>query len=108
RYSAVLSLAMVGAFLGWQATAGLSAATVMIYSSTVMYRAAIPRLAKIPIGGVLFLLVVCWLFAWRPIVERVPRLGASADHWTMIVAGLVVFGAATTAQLISRPNRESN
>ncbi|HEX4132345.1 MAG TPA: prepilin peptidase [Pirellulales bacterium] len=102
RNTAILAMAVTGAFLGWQALAALAAASVLVYAVAVMYRPAWRRLAGIPYSGVLFALVFAWLCGWREIVERWPRLGSEADHWTIGIAGLAAVGAAATAHAVSR------
>src|SRR6201999_946934 len=87
RNSALVALAAVGAYLGWQAGATLAAASVGLYTLMLMYRAGWRRLEAVPFCGVLWALTWAWLIAWRPIADRYPIFGSRADHRTLVFAG---------------------
>jgi hypothetical protein len=97
RQTAIVALAAVGAFLGWQAVAALGAVTTAVFALVVMYRAAWRRLSGVPFSGVLFVATVAWLLNWRNITTEYPVVGFEANHLTLAVAGGVVVVASLVA-----------
>jgi hypothetical protein len=99
RRTAHLSLALVGTYLGWQATVGIASVAAVLFMFTVMFRNGWRPLCGVGFTGCLLLTTCAWIADWRGIVEHVPRLGILADHWTQAVGGSVVLAASIVTWL---------
>lgn len=90
-------LACVGAFLGWQAAAGLAVVSAASRLLTAIAAHIIPVVGRIGLSGSLVPATLAWIVAWKQIVQRLPWLGVEAGMttWLAAVACVAVLAFAT-------------
>lgn len=99
------ALACVGAFLGWQAAAGIAlAAAVAAWLRAPLQRAGLPvGRTWLPLPAVFTL---AWILLWRPIVGLSyvggsSLFGAKSPAWFPVVALVGTFGLSLSARMLA-------
>lgn len=100
RESAFDVLMWSGLFLGWQAAAAIAAAASVAFSLATMYKPGWQRLRNVPFAGCMLVATALWIVNWKEIVERVPRLGLTANHLTLAVSGGIVVVVCSVAKAL--------
>jgi leader peptidase (prepilin peptidase)/N-methyltransferase len=101
-----VTLASVGAFLGWHAASGVALIAAALRLSTTAVGRAVPVVGRIGYTGCVFTAAVTWLAAWKALPERLPWMGAETDltSWLAATIGVVVLAVATRFVTLAAPS----
>ncbi|HEV3449344.1 MAG TPA: prepilin peptidase [Gemmataceae bacterium] len=91
-----VTLACVGAFLGWQATSGVAVIAAAL-RLLVALGSRVPAIGRIGCVGCVSLTALVWIMAWKATAQRLPWMGGGVGPttWLGTVAGVLVLSLAT-------------
>jgi prepilin signal peptidase PulO-like enzyme (type II secretory pathway) len=95
HYLALIHAATIGAFLGWQAAAGLVLCTAAVYGLPVIMALFDPLLRRLPWTMVLWVLTTGWIILWNDLIDEHPLVGV--DLKARQIAALIVASISIAA-----------
>jgi prepilin signal peptidase PulO-like enzyme (type II secretory pathway) len=94
-----IALAWIGAFLGLQTASALAVVATASRLLVALVGHLVPVVRPVGVVGCLALCTMIWIVVWKPMVDRLPWLGADATPKTFVMA---VVGVALLALMTAR------
>ncbi|HWB08704.1 MAG TPA: prepilin peptidase [Pirellulales bacterium] len=87
-----VTLASVGAFLGWQSVSGVAVIAAALRLATAVVGRGVQALRRIGYAACVFPAALGWIVLWKALLEQLPWMGAEArpTTWLAAVASVAV------------------